>query len=52
MNMEKNIFDFLIHLTTVTGICVAIYFWYASKREEKKQEKEEKTTRAKTVSDK
>lgn len=50
--MEKNMFDFLIHLTTVTGICVAIYFWYAAKREEKKQEKEEKVTRTKTSVDK
>jgi hypothetical protein len=42
----------LIHLTTVTGICVAIYFWYASKREEKKQEKEEKSVRTKTTVEK
>jgi hypothetical protein len=50
--MENNIFDFIIQLTTVTGICVAIYFWYAYKREYKKVEKEEKATRAKTTQEK
>ncbi len=44
--MEKNVFDFLIHLVTVSGICVAIYFWFAAKREEKKQE--ERITKTKS----
>jgi hypothetical protein len=50
--MEKNIFDFLIHLTTVTGICTAIYFWYAAKREEHKSHKEEKVAKVKTINEK